>query len=357
MRYGPTVAEHTESELAQRLGVSLEAVQAIRSTDMIDLHIDTFIPMRLWNYDIEQRHDQHPLRGRFAGHLDLPRMEDAGLTGAMWSVTTNPARPARNRWKTTLANFTRLREVIDSTAGRVRVAGTYTEWRAARDAGAHAALLVIQGGNALDAAPRDALLPDPALSRVTLVHLTNSKLGESSQPRQLVPRSGLTGAGRALVRALNRERVFVDLAHISKRGFWDAVGIHDHTQPLIVTHTGVEAITPHWRNIDDDQIRAIADTGGTVGIMFHTPFIRREGHRLDARVVVDHIEHVIDVAGDDFVSLGSDYDGAIVPPPDLRSGDAYPRLIQVMLDRDWSAGRIEKILAGNFLRAFRELRP
>jgi membrane dipeptidase len=351
------VAEHTETELARHLGVSLEAVQAVRSTDMIDLHIDTFIPMRLWRYDIERRHDHHPLRGHFAGHLDLPRMEDAGLTGAMWSVTTNPARPARNRWKTTLANFRRLRRVIEGTRGRVRVAGTYSEWQAVRAAGSHAALLVIQGGNALDAAPEAELLPDPALSRVTLVHLTNSKLGESSQPRQLVPRSGLTEHGRRMVRALDRERVFVDLAHISKRGFWDAVEVHDRSLPLIVTHTGVEAITPHWRNIDDDQIRAIAETGGTVGIMFHTPFIRREGHALDAAVVVDHIEHVIDVAGEDFVSLGSDYDGAITPPPDLRSGDAYPRLVQVMLDRGWSAGRIEKILAGNFLRAFRELRP
>lgn len=351
------MAEHTEAQLAQRLGVSLEAVQAVRSSDLIDLHIDTFIPMRLWRYDIEKRHDHHPLRGRFAGHLDLPRMEDAGLSGAMWSVTTNPARPARNRWKTTVANFRRLRQVIDRTGGRVRVASTFTEWQAARRAGAHAALLVIQGGNALDAAPEDQLLPDPALCRVTLVHLTNSQLGESSQPRQLVPRAGLTNRGRNLVRALNRERVFVDLAHISERGFWDAVEVHDRSQPLLVTHTGVEAMTPHWRNIDDDQIRAIADTGGTIGIMFHTPFLRRAGHPVDASTVVDHMQHVIEVAGEDHVSVGSDYDGAIVPPPDLRSGDAYPRLVQVMLDRGWSATRIEKVLGGNFARAFRALRP
>lgn len=340
--------------LAQRLGVSDEAVAAVRGADLLDLHIDTFIPMRLWGYDVGRRHGPGLLRGFFAGHLDLPRLREAGVDGAMWSVTTNPFRSEASRWRTVRANFRSMRASL-ARAGGCRVVSTESDYRAARAAGLHAVIPVIQGGNALDGASGDEL-PDPDLVRVTLVHLTNSHVGESSSPAQLRPVRGLTGRGRELVRKLNRARVFVDLAHISRRGFWDALDVHDRTQPLLVTHTGVDAVTPHWRNIDDAQIRAVADTGGTVGIMFHTMFLQRPGPR-DCSLVIDHVAHVIDVVGDDFVSLGSDYDGAIVPPGDLRSGDSYPRLVQNMLERGWSATRIEKILGGNFLRAWRDLRP
>lgn len=346
-----------DNEMASRLGVSREAVAAARSLDMLDLHIDTFIPMRIWGYDITRRHDDGVpgLRGRFMGHLDLPRIEDGGLSAAMWSVTTNPLRSRRGRWKTVQRNFRAMRAMIERQRGRLQVATTYDEYVAARDAGAHVVLLSVQGGNALDGAPEDDPRPDPGLLRVTLVHLTNSGVGESSQPRQLTPARGLSDRGRDLVRKLNAHRVFVDLAHIHKRGFWDAVEVHDRSQPLLVTHTGVEAVTPHWRNIDDDQIRAVADTGGVVGIMFHTPFLERPGRR-DASMVIDHIQHVIDAVGEDYVALGSDYDGAIVPPSDLKSGDSYPRLVQEMLDRRWSADRIEKVLGRNFVRAWRALR-
>lgn len=346
-----------EPELARRLGVSQEAVQLTRAVEMVDLHIDTFIPMRLWGYDVTRRHDDGVpvLRGRFAGHLDLPRMEDGGLKAAMWSVTTNPLRSRAGRWKTVNDNFRRLRRVLERTGGRCRVVTTHAEYLAARAAGAHAVLLSIQGGNALDDAPEADPRPDRGLLRVTLVHLTNSPVGESSQPRQLRFERGLSRHGRALVQRLNTHRVFVDLAHISRRGFWDAVEVHDRTQPLLVTHTGVDGVTPHWRNIDDDQIRAVANTGGVVGIMFHVPFLHRAG-RQDRSLVVDHLQHIIDTVGEDFAAIGSDYDGAIVPPSDLQSGETYPRLVQEMLDRRWSPTRIEKILAGNFLRALRDLR-
>jgi membrane dipeptidase len=312
--------------------------------------------MRLWGYNIDKAHGKGLLRGRFAGHLDLPRIFEAGVGGAMWSVTTNPFRTRKGRWRTVIRNFRTLREKLEHAEHPVEIVSSYADFVAARERGAHVCMLSIQGGNALDGAPGDDVRPDPDLLRVTLVHLTNSPVGESSQPLQTRRATGLSEHGRTLVRRLNDSKVFVDLAHISKRGFWDAVREHDPSQPLLVTHTGVEGVTPHWRNIDDEQIRAIADSGGTVGIMYHTPFLKRDG-AADRTMVVDHMEHVIKVAGEDFVSIGTDYDGAITPPSDLRSGDSYPRLAQEMLDRRWSTTRIEKVLADNFLRGFRHLRP
>src|SRR5262249_20742595 len=158
------------------------------------------------------------------------------------------------------------------TGGALRVARTLSEYRTAKESGAHACMLSVQGGNCFDAAPEGArAIPDRMITRVTLVHLTNSRLGARSAPVSILPRKskrGLSDSGRELVRALNEGRIFVDLAHIHPDGFWDAVAVHDPSQPLIATHTGVTGVTPHWRNLDDRQIKAIADTGGTIGIIY-----------------------------------------------------------------------------------------
>ena len=113
---------------------------------------------------------------------------------------------------------------------------------------------------------------------------------------------------------------------------------------------------PHWRNVDDDQLRAIAETGGTVGVMYQSSFLGDAwwGGRSDA--VVRHLEHIVDTIGEDHASLGSDWDGAIVPPRDLRSPLELPRLVEKMLLRGFGPERITKILGGNFLRVVGALR-
>ncbi|MCB9786562.1 MAG: membrane dipeptidase [Deltaproteobacteria bacterium] len=344
---------------ARRLGVSDAAMALARDADIVDLHVDTFIPPRLWGYDPLVRHGRGVLRGHFFGQLDLPRMEEGGLSGAMWSITTNPFRSASSRWRVFLRNLERFQALVARSEGRLRLCRNHTEYLAARAEGAHACLLAIQGGNCLVAAPEGpASIPGDLVTRVTLVHLTNSVYGTTSSPLALWRRGrGLSPEGKALVEQLDAQRIFVDLAHINPEGFRDAVAVHDPTLPLLATHTGVAGVRPHWRNLDDDQLRAIARTGGAVGVIFSAPFLTRRGGPRDAEMVVEHLAHIVDVAGEDTASLGSDYDGAITPPPDLRDGLAWPRLVQRMLDRGWSEARIRKILGGNALRALAALRP
>ena len=199
---------------------------------------------------------------------------------------------------------------------------------------------------------------DCDILRITLVHLTSSDLGETNAPagRYLHPSvHGLTDRGREYVRRLNDQKIFVDLAHIGRRAFFDAVSAHDKSQPLMVTHTGVAGVHDVWRNINDEQIKAVADTGGCVGIMFHTDFLGPKGD-VTASTVVDHIDHVIQVVGEDFVSIGTDYDGAIIPPHDLPTLFEMPRVAQAMLDRGYTPSRIDKVLGGNFLRVVEALR-
>jgi membrane dipeptidase len=272
----------------------------------------------------------------------------------MWSISTNVARGARGRRRAVEANVAGLRAVVEASGGRMRVVRDHAEWEAARRAGAHGAMLAIQGGNALEAGPEPSALED--LVRVTLIHLSSSVYGTTSSP--LGRGGGLTRAGKELVEKLDAARVFVDLAHVSRAGFWDAVDAHDRRLPLLVTHTGVNGVKPHWRNVDDEQIRAIAESGGVVGIMFEPRFLRTKAMANDASMVLAHLEHVIRVGGEDAAAIGSDYDGAIVPPPDLRDGfTAYYRIIHRMLEARWSERRIRKILGLNFLRSFAAQRP
>ncbi len=340
-------------------GVSREAWELAHRCEIIDLHVDTFIPPRLWGYDPLVRHRGGPFGRFFFGHLDVPRLLDGGLGGAMWSITTNPFRRPGARWRAFRENLAALRALIARSGGRMAEASTPAEYRAVRARGAHACLLAIQGLNALEAAPDGVwALADEGIVRATLVHLTNAVYGATSSPLGAGRRDkGLSAAGREAIAQLDARRMFVDLAHIHERAFWDAVEAHDRSRPLLATHTGVAGVRPHWRNLSDAQVKAIADTGGTIGIIFHTQFLRRAGGPRDAGMVAEHVLHVLRVAGEDFVSLGSDFDGAITPPPDLAGADSYPRLVQVLLDRGVRERQVEKILGGNFLRAFSLLRP
>jgi len=347
-----------DQDFATRMGVSVEAVQLLRSSEVIDLHLDCFIPPRLYRYDLFKRHDKALFGGRFFGHLDFHRIVDAGLTGGCWSITTNPFRFAGSRWKVFQKNLTRFRALMDATGGRFSIARNASEYKAVRDAGNHAVMVCIQGGNALEKAPDGpGSIPDDIVTRVTLVHLTNSCYGVTSSPLRLWRNGGLSDKGKTFVKQLNAKRIFVDLAHIHPPSFWDAVEAHDKSQPLVATHTGVAGVRKHWRNLDDKQVKAIADTGGVVGIIFASQFLKVKGGPKDHRMVLDHLEHVINVAGEDVAAIGSDYDGAITPPTDLRTGVEYVRLVQGMLDRNWSEERIRKVLALNYLATFGRLRP
>ena len=341
---------------ANWLGISKEAVDLYLASDVIDLHVDSFIWTRIFGYDLHRRHGKGIFGDSFYSQVDLPRAISGGLTGATWVISTNPFLPAPLRKRQFLRNLPWLEATL-ARHPEVAIVRTEAEYRAARAQGKHGAFIGVQGGNCLDTSIDDLdLIPDRGVLRITLVHLTSSRLGPTSSPAsRLGGRSeGLTDFGREYVRKLDEKKIFVDLAHIGRKAFFDAVEVHDRTKPLIVTHTGVEGVHPHWRNLTDDQLRTIAETGGTIGVMYQKSFLGRG--EVTSRTVVDHLEHIVKVVGEDHASLGSDWDGAISPPADLATPEMLPNLVEEMLRRGWSPERVRKILGGNFLRALKMLR-
>lgn len=345
------------STWAHDLGISDHAVDLYLNSDVIDLHVDSFIWTRCFGYRLDRHHGPGLLRARYFNQVDIPRIRAARISGATWVITTNPWRSIRSRVRALRRNLERLTNILESQSHTVRIVRTFEDYVAAKRAGLHAAFLGIQGANAIEDSSCWDSVVDGRFLRITLLHLTNSGLGQTSTPLRTGQDRGLGAKGLELVECLNSKRILVDLAHASEKTFCDILACHDKSIPPIVTHTGVSAVHRHWRNLSDEQLRQIADRGGIIGIFFHSPFLSKGLSRCRVHVVAKHIAHAVGVVGASHVALGSDWDGNIITPQDMPTCLELPRLVQALLDEGLADDQIQWVLGQSFLRLLRSLRP
>jgi membrane dipeptidase len=161
---------------------------------------------------------------------------------------------------------------------------------------------------------------------------------------------GLTPAGVALVRRCAELGIAVDLSHLNRAGFWDVARTLDG--PLIASHSGVHALCPSSRNLTDDQLDAIAASGGLVGINFDVGSLREDGDD-DADTpperIAEHARYVADRVGVDHVALGSDFDGATMPAA-VADASGLPAVLAALEAMGFEGGEIDRIAAGNWRR-------
>jgi membrane dipeptidase len=180
-----------------------------------------------------------------------------------------------------------------------------------------------------------------------LVHSYDNVLAGSATGET---RAGLSAAGRALTRRIYAAGAFVDVSHASERTLDDVVAIAgEFAGPVVATHSNVRALADHPRNLSAAQLRAIARTGGVVGINFHAPYLAR-GRAATLDDVVEHIRYAVRVAGARHVALGSDFEGDVRPPPQLSSVAKLPHLARALLDAGFGASDVRAVLADNALR-------
>lgn len=328
------------------MALTLDEARALHAeVHVMDLHADTAKLMDKLGYDLAARHERPmPKVVNYIGHVDLPRMREGGMAGQFFSFWTTPY-PERGCARAVEAQLDALDVAMEKHPGELAWTRTGADVRAAKAAGRLAALGGIEGGQALEG----RLDTIEAFSRrgvryLGLLHFSANAIGRPAKGRGSDPGEGLTGFGRDVIRECERCGVIVDLAHINRRGFMEALELS--TVPAMVSHTGVLGVHEHWRNIDDEQIRAVADRGGCIGIIFARKYLGSAS--IDA--VVDHILHVIDVAGEDVPALGSDFDGFVVPPEGLEDIAAMPNLTVALSRRGVPVRTLEKILGGNVLR-------
>ena len=166
---------------------------------------------------------------------------------------------------------------------------------------------------------------------------------------------GLTRAGRALVDTCERLGIVLDVSHLNTRGLRGV--LRRAHGPVVATHSNAHAVCPASRNLTDAELRAIAATGGVVGICFSVAMLRPDGG-LDTDTpladVVRHVEHVAEQAGIDHVALGSDFDGAAIPD-EIGDATGLPRVLEALRAAGYGDDDLRKIAHGNWLRVLREV--
>jgi membrane dipeptidase len=161
---------------------------------------------------------------------------------------------------------------------------------------------------------------------------------------------GLTTVGERLIEACNERGIMIDLAHINEQGFWDVAELTQ--DPLVVTHTAVHDICPSTRNLTDEQIDAVGESGGVVGLTFNVSDLRPDGEsetNVEIDLLVRHIEYLIDRIGVDHVAFGSDFDGATMPDS-LPDAAAYQDLIEALRRAGYTDNELRKLAGENLLR-------
>ncbi|MEM8823207.1 MAG: dipeptidase [Pseudomonadota bacterium] len=237
--------------------------------------------------------------------------------------------------------------------GALHVCRSTADIRDARAAGKLAAILHMEGAEAIDpdfhaldvlyAAGLRSL--GPVWSRPTIYgHGVPFRFpsGPDTGP-------GLTPEGIRLIQACDARRIMFDLSHLNEAGFWD-VAKHS-TRSLVATHSNPHALCHHARNLTDRQLDAIAESDGLVGLNFAVSFLREDGRKIadtPLEQMLRHLDYLINRLGEDRVGLGSDYDGAVVPEA-LSDISKLPVLRQAMRDHGYGEALMTKICHGNWL--------
>ena len=324
-----------------------------RTACIADAHADSL----MWNRDLTVASDE--------GHVDFPRLEQAGVKLQCFTVVTRgfpfidgfgafarkrgwPEHARRGEWARCTWQLDRMADFCRRSGGKASIAGTAAELERNLAAGALSAVIGVEGGHALEGnVDRVADLRARGVRFIGLTHLSNNELGGSSFP--MMGNRPLSALGRQVLDAMAAQKLALDVAHASRQTLSDLLA-HPTARPFC-SHGGVVGAKRSWRNLPDDALKAIADKGGVVGIIFAPLYLG--GDTFEA--VALHLEHAIKVMGEEGVGLGSDFDGMVKLPKGMRDVRDLPRLTEALVARGHPVERIERILGGNFRRFFREV--
>src|SRR5919199_1932150 len=301
---------------------------------IFDGHNDTLLALR--GFRPEQRSARSFFERSDQGHLDLPRAHEGGFGGGFFAVFI-PSPPAATgdegsdltitatgyevrmapplehayALRATLAVIADLFRMEAESGGQLRVVRTAAELRTCLHDGVLAAVLHVEGAEAIDP-ELDALevFYRAGLRSVGVVWSRPNAFGHGvpfRYPSSPDTGPGLTVAGRDLVRECNRLGIMLDLSHLNERGFWDVAELSE--APLVATHSNAHALCAITRNLTDPQLDEIGRSGGIVGITVHAGMLREDG-RIDPATplerVLDHVDYVVGRIGAEHVGFGSD---------------------------------------------------
>ena len=375
------------------MNISKEARDIHYSSLVVDTHSDSLAWPTRHGVDIGQRQEET--------HMDLPRMTEGHQNVQFFACFASPSWIEKKKVvQVTLDYMDSFHTLMQNYPEQIEQATTADDVRRITDAGKLAGILCIEGGHSID----DDLSILRMYHRLGARYMTltwnntnNWADGVLDEPRH----GGLNHFGKGVVREMNRLGMLVDISHVAPATFWDAIATT--TKPVIASHSSAKAICAAPRNLEDDQIKAVADNGGVIGVNYEITFVgeayRTAKDALDSEKadeskraekdhpaesgglknalreidelhddkvaklskphyteIVDHIDHMVSVAGVDHVGLGSDFDGATMPEG-MEDCTKVPLITDELLRRGYGESDVRKILGENFMRVMGEALP
>ena len=331
---------------------------------LIDGHNDLAWAMRqLHNYDF----DAVDLSRRVpAFHTDLSRLRKGGVTGQFWSVYAPSTLSGSQAAVVTVEQIMFIRAFIERFPDDLAIATCAEDVIKADHEGRIASLIGVEGGHCIDESLTILEMFYALGARyMTLTHNHNTSWADSATDERRL--GGLNSFGKQVVQKMNQLGMLVDLSHVSKEVMIDALSIT--TAPAIFSHSSARALVDIPRNVPDDVLSLLTKNGGVCMVAFVSDFVSNEfaqwfGDK-DKRAsvappivtvehVADHVEHIREVAGIDYVGIGADFDGATDMPIGLDDVSTYPLLMDALSSRGWSLPELEQLRSGNILRVLRD---
>jgi len=369
------------------------ALQLHRNAIVIDGHNDVATWIHDFGFDIGMNGDEPGDRGpliyavgpltwlpnrpygeNVGTDIDIARAREGGLDAQFFSIWIESELyesgvPGQSRQRA-LDKIESLRESVSRNSGAIELADTVLDVERIVSNGKLAALIGIEGGQAIENDLENLRhFYELGVRRMTLTQDISHRWADSS--RDVTANNGLSEFGSEVVREMNRLGMIVDVSHVSDETFWDVLKVTG--APVIASHSSARAIADHPRNLTDDMIQSVAGNNGVVMVNFSGLYIDPEkttewkvflgwhwfthpkNPDTPLAVLIDHIEHVVEVAGIDHVGLGSDFDGGAFFPKNLQDVSDLPNITVELMRRGYSDEDILKILGGNVLRVLADV--
>jgi len=321
--------------------ISKEAQRIHNAAIVFDGHCDTLIDIltgkRAWD----------KFEGK--GQVDMPRLQAGGVTAQIFAAFVRIDLRYKATFET-LRMIETMYRIIDAWPADVMLVTTADDIRRAKREGKIAAILGMEGAEGL----QGDLTILRAFHRLGVrnIGLTWNNRNEAADGvGEQRTGGGLTEFGVKLVDEMRRLGIMVDIAHLAPAGVADLFEVYDG--PVVCSHGNAQAVCNHRRNLSDEQLEKIAASGGIIGVTFVPPFLAEKSGEATLDKLLDHIDHIVKVAGIDHVGLGSDWDGFFKPTGDFLQhvGDT-PMITEGLVRRGYSEIDICKFLGENWLRVF-----
>ncbi|MDA4129943.1 MAG: dipeptidase [Thaumarchaeota archaeon] len=281
------------------------------------------------------------------GHVDIPRLKEGGVDCQIFAIWSDPMRS----YDATLRCMELLGHLLsefEKNETSIHLATSYPEIMETIAAKKIAALLSLEGGEPING--KAGLLRLFYEMGVRLLGPTWSYRNQLAFGNREDPKYGFSEAGFEVIKEAERLGIILDVSHLNEQSFYDLAG--STSKPFIASHSNAKALWDHPRNLDDKQIRLLADRGGAIGINFNPPFLGKE---VGVDTVCKQIKYITNLVGSEHVGLGSDYDGIETTPVGLEDISKLPAITKKLAEDGMSKVDLENVLGQSFLRVFKSV--